>query len=604
MITYDNHACMWSLLLSHRGSVVPVSFACSLPSAITAALLILYYQGEPSENFGGDTVRASQLWSAMTAVITFLIGFRTNKAYGRFWDGTTLLHQMWGEWFDAASCLFAFSSLAMKKRPIEVNCFRHTLIRLMSLMHSSALEEIALAPDSEDADYPRLDIGALDQVTLRYLRDCKSNKELNFNRVEVVIHMIQTLIVKAHDEGVIQIPPPILSRVFQTLSRGQVNLANCKKITHTLFPFPYAQLIACLMVAYCIMTPVVMSSVCEKPHWAFIFSIVPIFGLFALNLVARELEMPFGLDANDLPLLEFQEHMNTSMLMLACDETDHVPYVTTSCQFEFDGIKKYTSTARCRDFILETPVEPVKPQTGIPKDDNIEKRITAAAIQFAVSSSSGIGMSPSEKKVGAMPPLNKLADPDAAASLLEVELKKNTEVLKANFTEFSAKASQLSQQLGQSADVMAKLYSSVRQQAFGSRERCRCGGRDCSFDAMDTCEAYATLQPRAPNTSDDIYTPLAPTAMKKAGGFGNNHVLVHAPTHAMPNGSPPNGGAIPTNNNAGLPLAEVQTQAPKLGAVDRRPAQGPNGQGDIGPPGEATAEIPPETSSAIHASQL
>merc|ERR1739844_55633 len=119
----------------------------------------------------------------------------------------------------------------------------------MSLLHASALEEIALATDEYEG-YPVLDIGGLDQATLKYLKNCKYDKELNFNRGEVIIHMIQTLIVHGQDKGVLKIPPPILSRVFQTLSRGQVNLANCKKITSTLFPFPYAQLIAFLLLGF------------------------------------------------------------------------------------------------------------------------------------------------------------------------------------------------------------------------------------------------------------------------------------------------------------------------------------------------------------------
>merc|ERR1719162_518985 len=107
-----------------------------------------------------NALKGTQLWAAMTTTLAFLIGFRTNKAYGRFWDGTTLLHQMWGEWFDAVSCLIAFSSTARKGKPVEVSNFRHTLIRLMSLCHGSALEEIALT-DNEPEGYPCIDVGGL-----------------------------------------------------------------------------------------------------------------------------------------------------------------------------------------------------------------------------------------------------------------------------------------------------------------------------------------------------------------------------------------------------------------------------------------------------------
>merc|ERR1719446_1433623 len=147
-------------------------------------------------------------------------------------------------------------------------------------MHGSALDEIS-GTDNDPEGYPCIDVGGLDYDSLKWLKDCKFDQTLQFNRVEVLIHMIQTLIVENQATGVLQIPPPILSRVFQTISRGQVNLANCKKITMTLFPFPYAQLIKVLLIVMGILTPVVMGSLLKHAHWAFIFTIIPIFGLAA-----------------------------------------------------------------------------------------------------------------------------------------------------------------------------------------------------------------------------------------------------------------------------------------------------------------------------------
>lgn len=362
MIYYDNagHCGCFGSLFRWRGSVIPTSLMVALPSGALAVLISLLNDGSISDSVGSvmgtDKIKASQLWAAMSATLAFLIGFRTNKAYQRFWDGTTLLHQMWGEWFDASSCLFAFSQLARKDKPTEVANFRHALIRLMSLLHGSALEEIAGSLEDEEG-YLCLDVGGLDQKTLSYLKECKFNPNLNFNRVEVLIHMIQNLIVENQDNGVLKIPPPILSRVFQTLSRGQVNLANSKKITTTMFPFPYAQVIAWLLVAFVIGTPMAMASILEKTHWACIFTVVPVFGLVALNLVAGEIEMPFGDDANDLPLDEFQDHMNNSMLMLIRDETDLVPRVNEQHAHDFNAIKLNISTKRPKHFVMPELLE-------------------------------------------------------------------------------------------------------------------------------------------------------------------------------------------------------------------------------------------------------
>ncbi|CAK9087866.1 unnamed protein product [Durusdinium trenchii] len=119
--------------------------------------------------------------------------------------------------------------------------------------------------------------------------------------------MIQNLVTYNQQIGVLTIPPPILSRVYQTLSRGFVNLLNAKKIADTRFPFPWAQIITMLIVSYCISTPLVVSAIIKQFAWAMLVTFIPVFSIIALNIVCAQLEMPFGSDANDLPLQHFQE---------------------------------------------------------------------------------------------------------------------------------------------------------------------------------------------------------------------------------------------------------------------------------------------------------
>lgn len=46
-----------------------------------------------------------------------LVVFRTGQAYNRFWDGSTLTHQMRGDWFDAASSIISFTRTAGWQTP-------------------------------------------------------------------------------------------------------------------------------------------------------------------------------------------------------------------------------------------------------------------------------------------------------------------------------------------------------------------------------------------------------------------------------------------------------------------------------------------------------
>lgn len=281
-----------------------------------------------------NAVAKPTTWIALSASIVLLLDFRTRQALARFWEGTSLLHQMRGEWFDSISCLVTFAMLAVDAKPQEVKKFRNTIVRLMSLCHGSALEEIA------DSDFviSRLDCEGIDEATRDNIAHCK--EKYGFNRVEMVLKTIYTLITKALDDGVLKIPPPILTRVYQTLSRGFVCILNAKKITDTRFPFPYAQLISGLLLIMLVAIPCVMAMLIRNPVWAALFTFVPVFGLFSLNFIASELENPFGHDDNDLPLANFQAEMNSSLLMLLHGRADHVASLSEDAVRDFHHLAK------------------------------------------------------------------------------------------------------------------------------------------------------------------------------------------------------------------------------------------------------------------------
>jgi len=219
----------------------------------------------------------------------------------------------------------------------------------MSLCHGSALEEIS----GMSGNLETIDVCGLNSATLKHLKDCVDNHR--FNKVEVLLHLVQSLITTAHEEGIIAIPPPILSRVYQTISRGYVNLLNTKKITDTKFPFPYVQLIIALLLLHTLLTPVVVSAVIDHLVWAPILAFVPVFGAHAINFIAIELEDPFGEDDNDLPLAHFQAEMNNCLLMLLHPNTDIIAGVSDNCITDFEELKS-TVCVCTDDEAIQSPV--------------------------------------------------------------------------------------------------------------------------------------------------------------------------------------------------------------------------------------------------------
>mmetsp|Transcript_42637 Transcript_42637/g.76457 ORF Transcript_42637/g.76457 Transcript_42637/m.76457 type:complete len:526 (-) Transcript_42637:123-1700(-) len=335
MIDYEEEW-LFPLLFKCSGSVALRASLFAVPSAILGVLLLYLDEWVPGfrEDTGLMDIGASHIWNAVTAMAGILMGFRTRQALSRFWEGTGLLHQMRGEWFDTVSNCITFSISAKKTKPLEVNKFRHTIVRLMSLAHGSALEEIA----GDQVQLDTIDVFGLDEGTLRHLKIC--HEKYKFNKVEVMLHLVQSLITDAQDNAVLKVPPPILSRVYQTISRGFVNLLNAKKITDTRFPFPYSQLITILLFILTVLTPMILTTAIKSKVLAACIVFVPIFAMYSLDFIAIELENPFGVDTNDLPLEHFQSEMNNCLLMLLHTNTDLIATTSPDCMMDFDELYK------------------------------------------------------------------------------------------------------------------------------------------------------------------------------------------------------------------------------------------------------------------------
>ena len=96
------------------------------------------------------------------------------------------------------------------------------------------------------------------------------------------------------DNGVLNIPAPMLSRAFQEFANGMVAYNNARKVAEVPFLFPYAQVCDTILMVHWILVPLVTSVWVTNPAWAAVFTLIQVFVLWALNLTAIEIENPFG----------------------------------------------------------------------------------------------------------------------------------------------------------------------------------------------------------------------------------------------------------------------------------------------------------------------
>lgn len=179
----------------------------------------------------------------------------------------------------------------------------------------------------EVKNFATLEIDGMDPAALQFLGE-------RHEKCEVLLQWIQRLIVEASLNGVVPIAPPILSRAFQELSRGIVNLNSAKRITDIPFPLPYTIMIRIMLVIQWIITPIVCSLVLDDWWWAGGLSMITIFAFTSTVHIAAEIENPFGDDQNDLPLADFQHSFNQSLLTLLDNRAQMPPFYTFQAERE------------------------------------------------------------------------------------------------------------------------------------------------------------------------------------------------------------------------------------------------------------------------------
>merc|ERR1719408_666719 len=107
MIRYASGGCLSPVLhvFSLEGSVIPKAVGWAMVSSATAIFVnVQFYDADYAENLIAST------WFSYSFLLSFLVVFRTQSAYSRYWEGASTLNAIRGDFVNATSCMFAFCS--------------------------------------------------------------------------------------------------------------------------------------------------------------------------------------------------------------------------------------------------------------------------------------------------------------------------------------------------------------------------------------------------------------------------------------------------------------------------------------------------------------
>merc|ERR1719230_2391967 len=149
----------------------------------------------------------------------------------------------------------------------QVNQYVHLLARLMSLLMCCALQQVS---PNRDRPFEIIDLDGIEPESMEFLNSAP-------DKVEIILQWIQRSMVLHMQSGVLPVAPPILSRAFQEVSRGIVNLQNARKIADFPYPYPLAQISMILQLLHWAMTPVALALAVPGKWGAVLLSFFTIF---------------------------------------------------------------------------------------------------------------------------------------------------------------------------------------------------------------------------------------------------------------------------------------------------------------------------------------
>ena len=212
------------------------------------------------------------VYSLLGFVISLLLVFRTNTAYDRWWEG----RKAWGAFVNDTRSLS--SKLSAVVLTTEEKSSFNRLIPLFvfatkqHLRNQDLKEEVSLEHNLEDLD----------------LSGHQPLRILQLLRIEIEKLLLKETI---HKESWLA-----LNRDLDSLINS---LGICERIKNTPIPFSYSLFIKKFIFIYVVTMPLAF-----VPLFGYLSAFISTFVFYALvsmELLAEEIEDPFGTDQNDLP---------------------------------------------------------------------------------------------------------------------------------------------------------------------------------------------------------------------------------------------------------------------------------------------------------------
>jgi len=270
------------LFLLLRGSVLP-RILPTLIVNIVVATLVTFSHGDL---YNVKITLTTIPFSLIGLPIAIFLGFRNNAAYDRFWEG----RKLWGELVHkcrslSRQCLALIDYAAPATSADGLADLRVRMI-YRAVAFAQATRDLLRANESDAGMLQLLQQDEFAQM------ERAANKP---NFLMLKMGMDLRLCIK---EG--RIDPCLAASIDATMSAMTAAGASCERVRNTPIPFSYTLLLHRTAYIYCFLLP--FGLVDSIGYMTPIVVAIVAYTFFGLDALGDEIEEPFGIDANDLPL--------------------------------------------------------------------------------------------------------------------------------------------------------------------------------------------------------------------------------------------------------------------------------------------------------------
>ena len=275
----------FALLFAWHGTILPKVLP-ALSFVVLISTMIVYLS---SHHYFTFTAVPAIGFTVFGIILSIFLSFRNTACYDRWWDG----RKRWG-------ALIATSRHSSRDSHI-LNVHERRILMYRVMLFTCLLRD-RLRNHQQSIEYYR-DKVDFDEQKFNQLT-------IHLNAAQFVLEEIQKSLVKSLRSG------EISDIIYQCLNRHIVELgaiqAGCDRILSTPLPYSYSVLLHRTVYCFCLILPFSLES--SLGIWTPVIVSLIVYLFLGLDALSSQLEEPFGLQDNDLPLDSITRLIEREML--------------------------------------------------------------------------------------------------------------------------------------------------------------------------------------------------------------------------------------------------------------------------------------------------